>query len=103
MRNPDPRFKPLRESLYKNEHLPLTIIAQLQEARFLPLLERKLKTASAHEKTKLEACARACGAPAKRVVTIAESNPGDFKPKSAWPGTDSRRMNPKMAGHGDGF
>jgi hypothetical protein len=103
MRNPNPRFKPLQEALYKNERLPLAIIAQLREARFLLLLERKLKTAGAHEKTKLEACARACGAPAKRVVRISESAPGDFKPKSAWPGTDSRRMDPKMAGHGDGF
>jgi HEAT repeat protein len=103
MRNPDPRLKPLQEALYKNEQLPLAIIARLREARFLPLLQRRLKTAGAHEKTKLEACARACGSPAERVVTISEAAPGDFKPKSAWPGTDSRRMDPKVLGHGDGL
>lgn len=102
MREPDPKFKPLQEMLYKSEHLPLAIIAELGEPRFLPLLERMLKTADAHAKTLLEACARACGAAAQRVVTISESNAGDFKPKSAWPGTDPSRKSPEVLGHGDG-
>lgn len=103
MRAPDPRFEPLQELLFNSEKLSLGLLAELGEARFLPLLERKLKTADAHEKTHLEACARACGAAAQRVVTISESESGDFKPKSAWPDTDPTRMSPEMRGHGDGF
>ena len=103
MRDRDPRLKRLQEALYESEHLPLEIIAELGEARFLKLLERKQKTADAYEKTKIDACARACGAQDKHVVIIGESNPGDFKPKSAWPGVDPARTSPGMAGHGDGF
>jgi HEAT repeat protein len=103
MRDPDPRFQQLQDLLYQNDDLPLAVIAQLGEARFLPMLEQKMKTANAHEKTELDACARACGAPADRVVAIAELHPGDFKPQSAWPGTDRRRMDPHSQGHGDGI
>jgi HEAT repeat protein len=103
MRDPDPRFAPLQKLLYENEHLPLTIIAPLGERRFLPLLERKRKTADPYMQTKLEACSRACGAPAGRVVAIDASHPGDFKPKSAWPDTDPDRMAPEMRMHGDGI
>ena len=92
MRDPDPRFKELRDALYTNEYLPLELIAELGEPRFLELIERKLKTANVYETTKLNACARACGAKAKDVVAIGESKPGDFKPKSAWPGSDRSRI-----------
>jgi HEAT repeat protein len=102
MRDLDPRFKELRDALYTNEHLPLELIAELGEPRFLELIERKLKTANAYETTKLNACARACGAKAKDVVAIRGSKPGDFKPKSAWPGTDRSRIAPGASGHGDG-
>jgi len=103
MRDSKPALKPLRDLLFVNEQLPLAIIAELGDARFLPLIERKLKAASNHEKTALAACARACGAPAERIVSLDESRPGDFKPTSAWPGVDRSRMSPKARGHGDGF
>ena len=103
MRDPDRRFKKLQEMLYNSEELPLPVVAELGDPRFLLLLERKLKTASPHERTQLDACARACGAQAKRVVAISESQPGDFKPRSAWPGSDPARVAPKSAGHGDGI
>jgi HEAT repeat protein len=103
IRDPKPPLEPLRELLYQNEQLPLPIMAELGDARFLPLIERRLKAASAHKKTQWAACARACGAPADRVVTIDASRPGDFKPKSAWPGTDRTRLSPTAQGHGDGF
>jgi hypothetical protein len=103
MRNPDAKFKELREALYASEDLPPELIAELAEPRFLKLIERKLKTASAYEATKLRACARACGEQAKEVVVIGESKPGDFKPKSAWPGTDPSRIAPETSGHGDGY
>lgn len=102
MRNPDPQFKELRDALYANEHLPLEVIAELGDPRFLESIERKLTTANAYEATKLQACARACGAKVDNVVTIGESVPGDFKPKSAWPGTNPARIAPGASGHGDG-
>jgi hypothetical protein len=34
---------------------------------------------------------------------MSESQPGDFKPKSAWPGVDPARRRTKELGHGDGF
>ena len=103
MRDPDPPVKPIRELLYQNEQLPLSIMAMLGDPQFLPLIERKLKVASAHGRTKLAACARACGAPADRVVTLDASRTGDFKPKSAWPDIDPARESPNVQGHGDGF
>jgi hypothetical protein len=103
MQSPETQFETLQKLLYDSEKLSLDLMAELGEKRFLPLLERKMRTADAHEKTHLEACARACGAGAGRVVIISESQPGDFKPKSAWPGTDPARESPKMQGHGDGF
>lgn len=102
MRGRDPRFERLQKWLYRCETLPLGVMAELRDERFLPLLERKLKTADTHAKTQWEACARACGAAPGRVVAISESEPGDFKPKSAWPDTDPARMSPEMRGHGDG-
>jgi len=53
----------------------VSVMAELSDPRFLPLVERKLKTASAHEKTRLAACARACGKPADRIVEIDVSRP----------------------------
>jgi hypothetical protein len=103
LRDPNPVSKVLQGALYKNEHLPLATMAELSDARFLPLLERKLKTANAYEKTKLEACARACGLPAEQVMRISESERGRFKPKSAWPGSDPARTSPDSFGHGDGI
>jgi HEAT repeat protein len=102
MREPPEELQPLCDLLYENEQLPLPIMAELGDRRFLPLIERKSKAASKHEKTTLAACARACGAKPDRVISIDASRPGDFKPKSAWPGTDATRMSPQAAGHGDG-
>jgi HEAT repeat protein len=103
MRNPEPPLEPLRELLFQNEQLPLPIMAELGDARFAPLIERKRGAASAHQKTQLAACARACGAPADRVVIIDATHQGEFRPKSAWPGTDPARMAPNALSHGDGF
>jgi HEAT repeat protein len=103
MRDPDPKFKDLRDVLYANEYLPLEMIADLGEPQFLKMIERKLKRANLYEATKLDACARACGAKAKEVVVITESNPGDFKPSSAWPGSNRSRLAPDASGHGDGI
>ncbi|PYK12531.1 MAG: hypothetical protein DME65_03860, partial [Verrucomicrobia bacterium] len=103
MRDAEPPLRPLKELLYQNEQLPLPIMAELGDPRFLPLIERRTKAASHHEKTQLAACARACGAAADRLVIIDESRPGDFKPKSAWPAVNPARMSPTANGHGDGF
>jgi hypothetical protein len=103
MRSGDPRSQPLREALYESEHLPLTIMARLRDPRFLPSLNDRIKSADPHKKTRLEACARACGRASKRVVRISESQPGNFKPASAWPRTDRRRQSPEPSLHGDGY
>jgi HEAT repeat protein len=103
LHDPDPRFAALQKLVYENEHLPLAIIAQLREPRFLPLLEHKLTTDDPYMRKKIQACARACGAPAGQVVMIDHSHPGDFKPKSAWPDTDPDRLARETFSHGDGY
>jgi hypothetical protein len=103
LRDPKPELRPLKELLFQSEHIPLAIMATLGDPRFLPLLERRLTTASPHHRTQISACARACGARVEKVIEISESRPGDFKPKSAWPGVDSARQAPGSLGHGDGI
>ena len=103
IREPKPALKELRDLLYSSEQLPLAIISQLGDSHFLPLIERKAKTASKHQQAVLAACSRACGGPAGRVVVIDESHPGDFKPMSAWPNVDRRRLSVGSSGHGDGY
>jgi HEAT repeat protein len=103
LRSRDPRYKPVQELLYQSEQLPLEIIATLGEPQFLPMLERRHKVASKHAQAQLAACMRACGRPAKKVISISDSKPGDFKPASAWPGTDKKRRAENSHGHGDGF
>lgn len=93
----DPKSQALRKALLDRPDLPVLAMAWSQDPRFQPLLLERAKKANKHEATLLAACARACGAPADRVV-----KPGDFKPKSAIPGTDASREG-KVVGHGDGY
>jgi HEAT repeat protein len=102
LRSGDPTLKALQDEIYSSEFIPVIVMATLGESRFLPLIERNRKTASTHGKALWVACAVACGATPERSVDISESQPGDFKPKSAWPGTDASRIAPTPQGHGDG-
>ncbi|QDT28399.1 putative lyase [Gimesia panareensis] len=102
LRNESPPYQGLRSWLYESDQLPLAIMAQTADSRFLPIIRSRMKNADAHTKTLMAACARACGAPSDRVVKISATRPGDFKPASAWPGSDPRRQSKEMRGHGDG-
>jgi HEAT repeat protein len=103
LRTPSPPLQPLSDLLIENEFLSPVILAELGSPRYLPLIERKINESSSHAKTQWMACARACGAPADRIVNISAAKPGDFKPRSAWPDTDSTRKSPHSYGHGDGY
>jgi len=93
----DPKSQALRKALLDRADLPVLAMAWSQDPRFQPLLLERVKKANKHEATLLAACARACGAPADRVV-----KPDGFKPKSAIPGMDASRSG-EGGGHGDGY
>ncbi|MCA9016406.1 MAG: HEAT repeat domain-containing protein, partial [Planctomycetaceae bacterium] len=101
LRDETPQYQQLRKQLYQSQKLPLAIMAQSADPRFLPVIQERMKTADSYTGILINACARACGAEAERIVQISETEPGDFKPASAWPGTDPRRKSEEL-GHGDG-
>ena len=92
----------LRDYLLKREDLPSLVMARLQDPALLPAIKKRIERAAPHERTFLEACARALGKPPKRIVRISEKVPGDFKPKSAWPQIDENRWA-DGGGHSDGY
>ena len=103
LRSSQPEYQELQAEMLASEYLPLPVIAQFGDARLLPVIERRMDEASKYMLTKLRACAIACGKPPEQTLEISESQPGDFVPPSAWPGTDSTRISEQMRGHGDGY
>jgi len=89
--------------LQKLKTLPPIMMGLLQDESFLPALDEQMKTADPHGRTLLEACARACGRTPQRIVKLSKEEQGDFKPTSAWPGSEPKRKPKEMQGHGDGF
>jgi len=78
-------------------------MAAIGDPKLLPRFDADLAAADAYSRHFITACARACGRPGVRAaVRISATEPGNFKPKSAWPNVDSSRMARRGGGHGDG-
>jgi hypothetical protein len=92
----------LREYLSRREDLPSIAMVQWGIEEFLPAIRARMAAADSHSRTFLQACARALGEQPRGVVRISETNPGRFRPASAYPRSDPDRRAPG-GGHGDGF
>lgn len=97
----------LRAALLAAKGLRPVVIAILGDATFLPELRARAEAAAAagdpHQLAFLEACARACGAPAgDRIARLSKAVPDGPRPSSAWPGSNDRRTSKDSIGHGDG-
>jgi hypothetical protein len=73
------------------------------QPRYAPKLKEMYLVADPYSRTFLSSCARACGEPADIIVKISPGTPGNFRPSSAWPGSERSREVPEMTEHGDGF
>ncbi len=91
-----------RELLSTLDNLPPSIMAMLREPKFVPMIQSLVQDASVHHRTFLVACKRDCGDLPDNTIIIDSDHPVEFRPKSAWPNTDNRRLSPTSAGHGDG-
>ncbi|MGB7344471.1 MAG: hypothetical protein WBD20_09680 [Pirellulaceae bacterium] len=91
-----------RDWLASAMDLPPNIMGMLGESRFIDEIAKHEADASAHQKTFLEACKRACGAKAEMAIEVDSSHPVEFRPASAWPKSDERRKSKNASGHGDG-
>ncbi len=103
LRREGPAWADLRKAVLESDALPAGILASLGDPRNMPILRRRMDKASAHGRKYLGACARALGEPPDRVVRISGTEPGDFRPASAFPGIDRLRTPRGGFGHGDGF
>jgi hypothetical protein len=81
--------------------LPATM-GSLREERFIKRITEAEASATEHERTFLSACKRACGADPGERISIDADHPVEFRPKSAWPEIDRRRMSSSGDEHGDG-
>lgn len=102
LKDSSPESRELRQYIRAREDLPDVVMVFLGDSEFLPKIRARMNDASKHKRTFLKACARALGEDADRIVRISADEAGDFKPKSAHPGTDPDRWA-NGSGHGDGF
>jgi HEAT repeat protein len=102
LRRSEPAWSELKQRVIEDSRPDPAFLVALGDPRHLPIVRKQMAGASAHRLPYLKACARALGEPPDRVVRISETAKGDFRPASAWPGTDKRRMPRKRGGHGDG-
>ncbi len=98
----DAEHRTLRAHLVTRSDLPNLWIALLEDHSLAKTLYQRQAKADKHQRTYLAACLRALGEPVGPVIEIAPSEPGDFRPTSAVPGTEPARMG-SGGGHGDGF
>jgi hypothetical protein len=97
-----PKTSKLRSYLRNHrKDLPSITMVHLGCREYLPMIRARIATADPHSRTFLQACARALGEKAPRVVRMSETVKGSFRPRSAHPGTDPARRAPGF-GHGDG-
>lgn len=93
----------IRTMILRQPDLPMTVLALSGDVGHLPTLRAAKDAARGYGASHLAAYARMLGDPADVVVKISTMDPGRFRPSSAWPRVDRRRMKPKADGHGDGF
>lgn len=97
-----PEHQELRTLLATVPNLGPLNLALIGSPDAIPDLTKQLETASRHRQSRLRACLRACGGDLGTVVHVSQDVPLSFRPKSAWPESDSSRRS-GTAGHGDGF
>ena len=91
-----------RDWLAASQSLPANIMGMLGDRRFIDEITKLEADSSNHDKTFLYACKRACGQKADFVVVIDSKRPVEFRPASAWPNVDERRLSKNSTGHADG-
>lgn len=101
LKDTSPETAALRAYLLTREDLPSIAMVQVGSKELLPRIQARIAAADPHYRFFLDACARALGGPVAREVEISETKPGNFRPKSAHPGTDLDRWA-DGGGHGDG-
>ena len=102
---PKERTKKLRKFLEKRDDLPTILRVRIGSPEQKAALEKKLAMLEddPHQQSFVKACIRALKKKQEPpVVKISKDSPGEFRPASAHPGTDKRRMT-KSLGHGDGY
>lgn len=98
-----PDYDALRAHATTLPNLTWVMMAAIGDPTLLPRIDAEIATADAYHKLLLIACARACGRPDGRpAIRISATEPGTFKPASAWPNVDESRMDRGYNGHGDG-
>lgn len=100
-----PEYKALQERILMDTNLPISLMVEIGRPDYLGFVKQRIATTKndPYHVTHLRAAARALGAKPDRVIKISKQDAGSFKPKSAWPDTDSSRVSPNGGGHGDGF
>ncbi|MEZ6125345.1 MAG: hypothetical protein R3C49_19525 [Planctomycetaceae bacterium] len=92
-----------REWLASAESLPANIMGMLREPRFVKEIVKLEAGADSHRETFLAACKRACGDKTDLVIDVDADHPVSFRPASAWPNSDERRVSRSSNEHGDGL
>jgi hypothetical protein len=83
--------------------LPVSVMGMLGEHRFIEEISKAEESSSRARMPFLLACKRACGAKADLVIDVDATHPVTFRPSSAWPQVDKRRMHDRIEGHADGL
>jgi hypothetical protein len=91
-----------RNWLASSQSLPANIMGMLGDRLFIEEITKLEASSSNHDKTFLSACKRACGQKADFIVVIDSKRPVEFRPASAWPNVDDRRLGKTSTGHADG-
>lgn len=98
-----PAAPAIRALILRQPDPPLKVLALSGDVTHLATLRTAKAKARGYGSTHLAAYARMLGDPPDNVVRISAADAGSFRPPSAWPRVDRRRMKPKANGHGDGI
>ena len=94
----------LRELLLAAPQLRPFTMGLLRDKRFLDkIAAEEARAPDSYDKAMFAAFKRACGGELGTQLAVDNEHPVTFRPASAWPETDERRMFPMTTGHGDGF
>lgn len=94
----------VREILLAAPQLRPLTMGLLRDKRFLDkIAAEEARAPDSYDKAMFAAFKRACGGELGTQLMVDAEHPVTFRPASAWPETDERRMFPTTTGHGDGF
>jgi hypothetical protein len=91
----------IKAALLAQPNVPINLLAMSLDPVYLPTITAALKQSNIDPSN--SPYARMLGVPAKTIINIDATHAGDFRPASAWPNVDRRRMSRKSMGHGDGI